>query len=116
MTFDIHPSRLAFYDENMQFVVEPGLFRFSVGASSVNLRQQAVAEITGPVAKYSQRSVVAVVARVGGPGNACHTPDRSAPWGAWPPRHRGDSVLTAVVSDAGPANPRAGACERNHKT
>ena len=31
VTFSIHPSRLAFYDEDMRFVVEPGLFRFAVG-------------------------------------------------------------------------------------
>jgi len=64
VTFDIHPSRLAFYDEAMQFVVEPGLFRFGVGASSSDIRQQAVIDITGPVAAYSQRSIVAVAAAV----------------------------------------------------
>jgi beta-glucosidase len=65
VTFDVHPSRLAFYDEAMRFVLEPGLFRFAVGASSSDIRQQAVVEITGPVAPYSQRSVVAVAAQVG---------------------------------------------------
>ncbi len=64
VTFDIHPSRLAFYDEAMQYVVEPGLFRFGVGASSSDIRQQAVVDITGPVAAYSQRSIVAVAAAV----------------------------------------------------
>jgi hypothetical protein len=34
-----------------------------VGASSSDIRQAAVIEITGPVAAYSQRSVVAVTAR-----------------------------------------------------
>ena len=63
VTFDVHPSRLAFYDEAMRFVVEPGLFRFAVGASSSDIRQQAVVDVTGPVAEYSQRSVVAVTAR-----------------------------------------------------
>ncbi len=64
VTFDIHPSRLAFYDEAMQFVVEPGLFRFSVGASSSDIRQAAVVDITGPVTTYSQRSIVPVTAAV----------------------------------------------------
>jgi beta-glucosidase len=64
VTFDVHPSRLAFYDEDMRFVVEPGLFRFAVGASSSDIRQQAVVELTGPVATYSQRSIVAVTAAV----------------------------------------------------
>ena len=62
VTFEIHPSRLAFYDENMQFVLEPGLFRFAVGASSSDIRQQVVVEIAGPLAAYSQRSIVAVTA------------------------------------------------------
>jgi beta-glucosidase len=66
VTFDVHPSRLAFYDEAMRFVVEPGLFRFAVGASSSDIRQQAVVDVTGPVACYSQRSVVAVTARTSG--------------------------------------------------
>jgi beta-glucosidase len=73
VTFDVHPSRLAFYDEEMQFVVEPGQFRFSVGASSSDIRQQAVVELTGPVASYSQRSLVAVsasVSYVGAPGRS----------------------------------------------
>ena len=63
VTFDVHPSRLAFYDEAMRFVLEPGLFRFAVGASSSDIRQQTVVEITGPVASYLQRSVVAVTAQ-----------------------------------------------------
>ena len=64
VTFDVHPSRLAFYDEAMEFVVEPGLFRFAVGASSSDIRQNAVVELTGPVATYSQRSILPVTAAV----------------------------------------------------
>ncbi len=64
MSFDVHPSRLAFYDEAMRFVVEPGEFRFSTGASAAELRQQCTARLTGPVAEYSQRSVVPVTARL----------------------------------------------------
>jgi beta-glucosidase len=64
VTFNVHPSRLAFYDEAMQFVVEPGLFQFAVGASSSDIRQKAVVELTGPVATYSQRSIVPVTAAV----------------------------------------------------
>jgi beta-glucosidase len=63
--FEVHPSRLAFYDEAMRFVVEPGQFRFSVGASAGDLRQQCVIELAGGVAEYSQRRVVAVRASVG---------------------------------------------------
>jgi beta-glucosidase len=64
VTFDVHPSRLAFYDEAMEFVVEPGLFRFAVGASSSDIRQNAVVELTGLVATYSQRSILPVTAAV----------------------------------------------------
>ena len=53
VAFDVHPSRLAFYDEAMQFVVEPGHFEFAVGASSSDIRQKAIVELTGPVASYS---------------------------------------------------------------
>ena len=63
--FEVHPSRLAFFDEGMRFVVEPGQFRFSVGASAGDLRQQCVIELAGGVAEYSQRGVVAVRASVG---------------------------------------------------
>jgi beta-glucosidase len=66
VTFEVHPSRLAFYDEDMQFVVEPGRFRFAVGASSSDIRQQAIVDISGPVTSYSQRSIVAVNAVVRG--------------------------------------------------
>ncbi len=62
--FEVHPSRLAFYNDRMDFVVEPGQFRFAVGASSADLRQSVVAELDGPVATYSQREVVAVSASV----------------------------------------------------
>ncbi len=63
-TFEVHPSRLAFYDEQMRFVVEPGRFRFAVGSSSSDIREESEVEITGPVAVYLQRAVVAVRSRV----------------------------------------------------
>ena len=34
VTFEVHPSRLSFYDESMQFVTEPGMFFFTVGGAS----------------------------------------------------------------------------------
>ena len=67
VTFQVHPSRLAFYDEGMRFVVEPGLFRFAVGSSSSDIRQQAVVDVTGQVVLCSQRSVVPVSALVDEP-------------------------------------------------
>jgi beta-glucosidase len=60
VSFLVHPSRLAFYDEEMDFVVEPGEFTFATGASAADLRTRATFELAGTKARYSQRSVVAV--------------------------------------------------------
>ena len=62
--FEVHPSRLAFYNEDMNFVVEPGQFRFAVGRSSSDLTEQGVVQLTGPVTAYSQRYIVPVTASV----------------------------------------------------
>ena len=59
ISFTVHPSRLAFYDPQMRFVVEPGAFRFSVGASSADIRAEQSIEITGEIAEYRQREIVA---------------------------------------------------------
>lgn len=63
--FTVHPSRLAFYDAGMRFVVEPGEHRFAVGASSADLRADAVVTLAGETAGYEQRSVVATQVSVG---------------------------------------------------
>jgi beta-glucosidase len=59
VTFEVHPSRLAFYDEAMQFVTEPGAFHFMAGGSSDNLPSTATVDLTGSVAHYLQREIVA---------------------------------------------------------
>ncbi len=59
VTFEVQPSRLAFYDEAMQFVTEPGAFRFMAGGASDNLPSTAVADLAGPAVPYLQREVVA---------------------------------------------------------
>jgi len=48
VTFDITPDRLAFYDINMKYVVEPGEFEIMVGTSS---RDQDLTKITLTVTK-----------------------------------------------------------------
>jgi len=58
-TFTVHPSRLAFYDPQMRFVVEPGIFRFSVGASAADMRAEQTVELSGEVTEYRQRESVA---------------------------------------------------------
>lgn len=57
--FVVHPSRLAFYDPQMRFVTEPGAFTFSIGASAIDIKAEQVVELSGAVAEYRQREVVA---------------------------------------------------------
>jgi beta-glucosidase len=59
LRFTVHPSRLAFYDAAMRFVVEPGAFTFSVGAGSEDLRQEARCQLDGETAEFRQREIVA---------------------------------------------------------
>lgn len=59
VSFRVDPTRLAGYDERMRFVVEPGTFRLEVGASSTDIRAVGTVELTGEVAEYRQRDVVA---------------------------------------------------------
>jgi beta-glucosidase len=64
VTFGVHPSRLAFYDPRMRFVTEPGVFTFSVGASSADIRAEGAVELAGETAHYRQREIVATSVRV----------------------------------------------------
>jgi beta-glucosidase len=66
VAFVVHPSRLAFYDPGMRFVVEPGAFTFAVGASSVDIRASATCELCGQVVEHRQRDVVATRVTVDG--------------------------------------------------
>lgn len=70
VVFDVHPSRLAFYNERMDFVVEPGEFRFLVGASASDIRQEREVTLAGAVTRYSQSKVVAVTSQVTALDNA----------------------------------------------
>ncbi|HUF33833.1 MAG TPA: glycoside hydrolase family 3 N-terminal domain-containing protein [Acidimicrobiales bacterium] len=59
VTFTVHPSRLAFYDAAMRFVVEPGGLSLHAGASSADLRSSARVVLDGDVIEHRQREVVA---------------------------------------------------------
>jgi len=59
VTFIVDPSRLAFYDAGMRFVVEPGSFTFSVGASSTNIRAEQALVLDGEITVHRQRNIVA---------------------------------------------------------
>ena len=67
VTFDVHPSRLAFYDEVMRFVTEPGSFAFSVGGSSATASSRITVDLPGGIAEYRQREIVATRVRVSSP-------------------------------------------------
>lgn len=62
-TFTVHPSRLAFYDDAMRFVTEPGTFRFSVGGSASTATRHVTVDLAGGVTRYAQREVVATAVR-----------------------------------------------------
>jgi beta-glucosidase-like glycosyl hydrolase len=64
LTFEVHPSRLAFYDDAMQFVTEPGTFCFMAGGSSDNASSTATVDLTGSLAHYLQREIVPTVVRI----------------------------------------------------
>jgi beta-glucosidase len=55
--FTVHPSRLAFYDPSMRFVIEPGAFTFRCATSTVTV------VLDGDVVEHRQRDVVATGVR-----------------------------------------------------
>jgi beta-glucosidase len=57
----VYPSRLAFCDDTMRFVTEPGAFRFSVGGASDDAEVQATVDLTGTVAEVRPREIVATL-------------------------------------------------------
>ncbi len=63
VAFEVHPSRLAFFDEAMHFVTEPRTFTFTVGGASDRADLEANVELTGEVTEYRQREIVATSAR-----------------------------------------------------
>jgi beta-glucosidase len=65
LTFTVHPSRLAFYDPQMRFVCEPGEFTFAVGASWADIRARSTVSLSGEVAPYRQREIVATAVALG---------------------------------------------------
>ena len=64
VTFEVHPSRLAFFDADMRFVIEPGTFRFAVGGAADTARQRIDVEVRGEVREHRQRDVVATTVSV----------------------------------------------------
>jgi len=47
LTFRLGPEHLALYDRNMEYGVEPGLFKIMVGSSSQDIRLRGNLEVMG---------------------------------------------------------------------
>ena len=62
--FEVHPSRLAFHDEEFEFVCEPGAFRIEVGGCAGAPALAATFDLTGEVAAHRPRDIVATAATV----------------------------------------------------
>lgn len=66
VTFTVHPSRLAFHNQDMELITEPGTFTFRIGGSSFDPNMgEASADLTGEIAHYNRRSIVATTSAVG---------------------------------------------------
>ena len=57
----VDPSRLAFYDPAMRYVIEPGSFTFHIG------EREAIVVLDGDIVEHRQRDVVATEAVVAPP-------------------------------------------------
>lgn len=62
--FEMSVDQLAFYNERMQLVVEPGTIQVMVGSSSQDIRLKDVFEIVGPEQRIVPRRVFYCVTRV----------------------------------------------------
>jgi len=57
ITVTVEMEMLAFYDEDMNFIVEPGNMEVFVGSSSEDIRLRDRFEITGNTVKFNERKV-----------------------------------------------------------
>lgn len=64
VTFTVHPSRLAFFDDSFEFVCEPGAFRLEVGGFAGSPALDETVNLGGEVHQYRQIDVVATTATV----------------------------------------------------
>ncbi len=70
LIFTVHPSRLAFYNQDMDFVTEPGEFHFSVGGASDATSSDVVVHLAGETTEFRQREIVATAVTTSLGGNA----------------------------------------------
>jgi len=69
VVFGVHPSKLAFYDESMERVCEPGSFTFMTGPSAGRLEATATVMLTGDVHPHLQRDVIGTTVDIGPPSS-----------------------------------------------
>jgi beta-glucosidase len=67
IAFTVPASRMAFYDNTMRRVIEPGAFTFFVGASSTDIRSEMTVEIAGEVVAHALRGLEMTSIYVGAP-------------------------------------------------
>ena len=65
VAFAVHPSRLAFIDEDFRLVCEPGVYRVEVGGWAGAPAQVGTFDLDGEVEPYRQSEVVATAVTVG---------------------------------------------------
>ena len=64
VTFGLHPCRLAFYDEEFEFVCEPGAFRVELGGCAGSPEVSATFDLAGDIEPYRQSEVIATAIEV----------------------------------------------------
>jgi beta-glucosidase len=64
VTFTVHPSRLAFHDEQFEYVCEPGAFRVELGGWAGAPAVTTTIDLDGDVQPYRQRDVVATTVQI----------------------------------------------------
>ncbi|QBG46883.1 hypothetical protein EGM51_05550 [Verrucomicrobia bacterium S94] len=57
ITFAVSPQQFAFYNKDMELVIEPGQYTFKIGASSTDIRLSSVVEMSGPVRKLERKEI-----------------------------------------------------------
>ena len=62
--FEVHPSRLAFHDEEFEFVCEPGAFRVEVGGCAGAPALSTTFDLSGDVVVHRPRDIAATTATV----------------------------------------------------
>ncbi len=57
LTFYVSPQQFAFYNKDMDLVIEPGRYTFKAGASSTDIKFEKTVTLTGPVQTLKEKDV-----------------------------------------------------------